>query len=316
MSLPPMVSVVMPVRNGLPFLAEAVESIRSQTWPNWELIVVDDHSTDGTAGYLAEIVDPRVRVLKNAGYGFDAALATGIQAAQGKFIARLDADDIAMPERLQVQAVFLAANPEFVGVGTQVEFIAEDAMVPAFAYPHAPSRVLTNLRSGRVTLCDSAMMFRSDAAKQVRSKTPGPGADFDFYLRLAAYGRLGNLPHRMVRVRVSKSSMSFSRAERQICGIAFALACDRARRSRTPEPDFAEFQRAWDNRPLWRRLPAKLRTRHQQFFRNAILHRGAGNTLQALACLSASAALWPPAAWYQLKRALVRENIPSHEVQA
>jgi glycosyltransferase involved in cell wall biosynthesis len=306
----------MPVRNGMPFLAEAVDSVRSQTWLNWELIVVDDHSTDSAATYVGEIGDPRIRVLNNAGDGFDAALATGIQAARGEFVARLDADDIAMPERLQVQAGFLAANPEFVGVGTQVEFIAEAATVSAFAYPQSPSRVLANLRSGRVTLCDSAMMFRRYAARQVRSKTPGPGADFDFYLRLAAFGRLGNLPHRMVRVRVSKSSMSFSRAERQICGIAFALACDRARRSGTPEPDFADFQRAWDNRSLWRRLPAKLRTRHQQFFRNAILHRGAGNTLQALACLSASAALWPPAAWYQLKRALARENAHSHEVQA
>ena len=64
MSYQPLVSVVLPVRNGMPFLPEAVESIRAQTWPNWELIVVDDHSTDDTASYLAQLTDSRIRVIR------------------------------------------------------------------------------------------------------------------------------------------------------------------------------------------------------------------------------------------------------------
>ncbi|MFZ0393020.1 MAG: glycosyltransferase family A protein [Terracidiphilus sp.] len=314
MSSKPLVSVVMPVRNGMPFLPEAVESIRSQTWPNWELIVVDDHSTDGTASYLAQLTDPRIRAIKSAGCGFEAARTSGIQVSRGEFVARLDADDVAMPERLEMQVAFLTRNPEFVGVGTQVEFVTAGAAVPGFRYPLTPQRILANLRSGLVTMCDSSMMFRTCAVCTVRSTMPGPGADFDLLLRLSAHGHFGNLPQRLMRLRVSRSSMSFSNVDQQLCGIAFALARDRARRSHLPEPDFAEFQRAWENRPIWRRFLTKLRTRHQRFFRNAVMYRAAGNTIHALAYLSASAVLWPPAVWYQLKRALAREDPETYEV--
>jgi len=312
MNSKPLVSVVMPVRNGMPFLPEAVESILSQTWSNWELIVVEDHSTDDTASYLAQLIDPRIRVIGNSGYGFDAARASGIEAARGEFTARMDADDIAVPERIQLQVDFLAGNPEFVGIGAQVDFIAETTSIRAFRYPLTDARIRASLRAGRVTMCDSAIMFRTSAAQQVRPRMPGPGSDFDFYLQLAAHGKLRNLPQRMIQMRIGKSSMSFSKIEEQICGIAFALACDRARRSHLPEPDFADFERAWDNRPWWKRSLTKLRTWHQRLFRNAVIHRARGNSIRSVACLSASAVLWPPAIWYQLKRKLTREDPEPH----
>lgn len=307
MSSLPMVSVVMPVRNGMPFLPEAVESIRSQSWPNWELIVVDDHSTDGTASYLAQIADPRIRVTKNAGDGFDAARATGIHAARGEFLARMDADDVSMPGRLEMQVSYLTTHPEFVGIGTQVDFIIDRVTVSAFRYPISAPRILANLRSGRVTMCDSSIMFRTRAASHLHARMHGPGADFDFYLRLAAYGKLGNLPQRMVSMRVGTSSMSFSKVDQQLSGIAFALACDRARRSQMPEPDYNEFRIAWHRRPIWQRLITKSRVWHQKLYRFSVMYRAAGRTVQSLACLSASAILWPPAVWHQLERKIRRE---------
>jgi glycosyltransferase involved in cell wall biosynthesis len=107
----PVVSVVLPVRNGAATLARAVESVRAQTFAAWELVIVDDGSTDGTAEIAAAAAraDARVRVVRPAAgeAGVVAAYAAGIAAARGRFVARIDADDEAHPERLAEQTAFL-----------------------------------------------------------------------------------------------------------------------------------------------------------------------------------------------------------------
>lgn len=315
MNSEPLVSVVMPVRNGMPFLRDAVESIRSQTYNHWELIVVDDHSTDGTASYLAQLADPRMRIISNTGSGVGAAQDSGIAIARGEYTARMDADDVSCPDRLAAQVSFLNANPDLVGVGTQLSFIANGGAAPAFRMPCDPERILAGLQSGRVTFCNSSMMFRTQAARKVRRKVYGPGDDFDFFLRLTEYGGLANLPDSLLRMRITTGSLSFSQFDRQLCEITFAVVCDRARRSQTPEPNFGQYQRDWKNRPIGQRLLAKARSWHQKLYRYAIMRRGAGHTVEALACLSASAILWPPAVGYQLKNAFKHKDPHPYGVQ-
>jgi len=121
----PDVSVVMPVRDGGRLLAEAVRSILTQSLQSLELIVVDDHSTDGALGVLHRD-DPRLRVISHPGRGVSAAFNAGLQQAQGRYIARMDADDIALPERLQAQSGFLDARPELDLCGACVEIFAEE----------------------------------------------------------------------------------------------------------------------------------------------------------------------------------------------
>lgn len=108
----PRVSVLLPVCNGAATLARALASIRAQTWTDWELIVVDDGSIDATPDLLAEIahVEPRLRVLTQAHGGIVAALQAGLAVARGEFIARMDADDEAFPERLAAQVELLRAG--------------------------------------------------------------------------------------------------------------------------------------------------------------------------------------------------------------
>lgn len=115
MSAPPVVSVVLPTWNRLTYLRAAIESVRAQTWPAWELIVVDDGSTDGTAEYLAELsrADERVRVITAVHGGTIAALRNrAIAAARGEYVAFQDSDDLWAPEKLAVQLAALDANPE------------------------------------------------------------------------------------------------------------------------------------------------------------------------------------------------------------
>lgn len=122
----PRVSVVMPVYNGVPYLQLALDSILQQTFSDLELIVIDDGSTDATSELLAACAarDRRVRVLTlPQNRGIIAALNSGLDAARGEFIARMDADDVALPERFERQVAFLDSHPDHIVVGSSTSFI-------------------------------------------------------------------------------------------------------------------------------------------------------------------------------------------------
>lgn len=122
----PRVSVVLPAWNAERTIARAVESVRAQTWTDWELIVVDDGSTDGTRDTLDRMArqEPRLRVLEAEHAGVATAANTAMTMARGEFIARMDADDVSHPERLAEQVAFLARpeNAAIGVVGSLVEF--------------------------------------------------------------------------------------------------------------------------------------------------------------------------------------------------
>jgi glycosyltransferase involved in cell wall biosynthesis len=119
----PLVSVVLPVHNAARTVAAAVRSIQAQTLEDWELIVVDDASTDNSGKLVQAIVDPRIRVVRNAtNLGLAASLNRGMAMAAGQYFARMDADDMSFPQRLARQHAFLEANPQvdLVGAGILV----------------------------------------------------------------------------------------------------------------------------------------------------------------------------------------------------
>jgi glycosyltransferase involved in cell wall biosynthesis len=121
----PEISVVLPVHNGRQWLRQAVDSVLAQSFGQLELIVVDDHSDDGGVDGLAGI-DPRLRVLRSAGRGVSRAFNTGYEQAQGDFIARMDADDIALPQRLETQLSYLRNHPDIDICGGCVEIFVDD----------------------------------------------------------------------------------------------------------------------------------------------------------------------------------------------
>ena len=123
----PTVSVVMPVYNTpISYLREATESILQQTYTDFEFIIVDDHSNEETVGYLSSLTDARIRILRNSeNLGITKSLNKGFAVASGKYIARMDADDISVPTRLEKQVRFMEDNPDVIVCGTAVRFFSE-----------------------------------------------------------------------------------------------------------------------------------------------------------------------------------------------
>jgi glycosyltransferase involved in cell wall biosynthesis len=123
----PLVTVLMPVYNGEEFLHEAIESILKQTYLNFELLIINDGSTDSSENIILSYPDTRIRYIKNeSNIKLIATLNNGFALAQGKYIVRMDADDYSVKERLQKQVAFMEANPEVTLAGSWFETIGDE----------------------------------------------------------------------------------------------------------------------------------------------------------------------------------------------
>jgi len=155
----------MTVYNAEPYLAESIESVLAQSEPSWELIAVDDGSTDGSAAILARAADPRVRVVTLArNEGRTRALRHACAHARGDYIAVLDADDIAHPRRLERQREFLDRHPQVALVGSWAEQIDLHGNVIAYYKPPVDPEALHESLGWTNPLVHSSAMFRREAA--------------------------------------------------------------------------------------------------------------------------------------------------------
>src|ERR1019366_340716 len=132
----PKVTVLMPVYNAMPFLPMAIESILAQSLLAFELLIVDDGSTDGTCAYVESLHDYRIRVLRRTHEGLGATLNAGLELCNSEYIARMDGDDVMHPHRLEAQLEYLVSNPNVCMVGSQVELLVG---TPTGVVAHAPT---------------------------------------------------------------------------------------------------------------------------------------------------------------------------------
>jgi glycosyltransferase involved in cell wall biosynthesis len=186
------VSVVMPVRDAGPTVAAAVESLLAQTERAWELVAVDDGSTDATASILEGAAgrDTRIRVIRGEGRGLVAALDAGLAAASGDLIARLDADDVCAPGRLALQRAHLDAHPEVGLVASRVRFGGDPRAAAGFArYVEWSNRLLTHedislARFVESPLVHPSVMFRRGLVERGGGYRAGDfPEDYELWLR-------------------------------------------------------------------------------------------------------------------------------------
>lgn len=246
----PKVSVVIAAFNAERFLAPALDSLLAQTLVDFELIVVDDGSRDRTFQIIKQYQarDARVQGIQIAHGGIVDAVNAGLDAARCELIARADADDLHMPDRLQKQFDYLQAHPEVVAVGSRMQVI-EPYGSPLYVTAHKPTHEEIEaefFRGSGWSLPQPAAMLRKSVALKVggyRRDYPY-SEDFDLFLRMAEVGRLANLPDVLVQYRLHTASCNWNYDRTQMINKPKLLA-EAYRRRGLEMPVDLKFGASW-----------------------------------------------------------------------
>lgn len=236
----PLASVVMSVFNGERFLREAIESILDQSFRNFEFVVINDGSTDGTPSMLDSYArrDPRVRAYHQENKGLIESLNRGCALARGKYFARMDADDLAVRDRLQWQIEFMDRHAEIAVVGGAVERI--DSAGRALYCQHYPVEN-EEIKSALPLFCPfehPAVVIRKEAFLSVGGyrRFFVDAEDYDLWLRIAQRWRLANLKGVVLKHRIHADQISFKKLRQQVLSALAARAFASLRSSGSPEP--------------------------------------------------------------------------------
>jgi GT2 family glycosyltransferase len=247
----PRVSVLLPVRNGMPWLREALASLAQQTFRDFEVLVMEDGSTDATLECLATWPDARLRVIPTGGAGIAAALTTGLDAARAPLVARQDADDLSMPDRLQAQVKYLDEHPDVGLVASRAEYIDERGAPVDNGWVRTVRRQQDVAVTPRdiqalmpLTCCltHGSVMARAEVLCRAGGyrQEMAPAEDYDLWLRLLPTSRLAKLPERLYQYRIHDGQVSILARDEQI--------------RRTIAAKLAHLRRSFPELPLRARL--------------------------------------------------------------
>jgi hypothetical protein len=236
----PIVSVVMSVFNGERFLREAVESILQQSFREFEFIIVDDGSSDQSAPILDsyQTNDARVKVYRKEHSGLVESLNHGCSLAQSKYIARMDADDIASKDRLKTQVAFMDAHPETGVIGGAVDWIdASGNSLGIHCYPAENHQIKAALLEG-CALWHPTVVIRREAfvlAGGYRGVAVD-AEDYDLWLRIADRFQLANLEAVVLKYRIHPSQVSIRKTAQQALSMLAVQVAASSRRKGLPDP--------------------------------------------------------------------------------
>jgi len=213
----PLVSVILPVYNGEKYLEEAIESILNQTYKNYELIVVDDGSTDSSRAIVEGFNDKRLKVVRQSNQGLSRALNRGLRESNGKYIARMDSDDVSMPKRLEKQVEFLENAKEVALIGTWADIWLEGTKSQR-AHRHPTNDLILHFELlFNNPFVHSSVMIRKSVLEEVggycENKDITPPEDFELWSRIARKHQLGNIGETLHRYREVAGSISRHKAK-------------------------------------------------------------------------------------------------------
>ena len=208
----PELSVLLPVYNGASYLREAIESILGQTYTDFELIIIDDGSTDDSLTILEEFVDSRIRVFSQTNRGLAASLNRAIGLAQGRYVARQDQDDLSLPQRLEKQIHFLDEHPPAGMVGTWARILAGSAETGRVHRHPSDNATLKFALMFDNPFVHSSMMIRKSVFDSVGVYTTDPSRqppeDYELWSRVARVYDVANIPEVLHIYREVPKSMS------------------------------------------------------------------------------------------------------------
>ncbi len=222
MSAKPLISVLMPVlRPHAVYFPEAVRSLLEQSYQDWELVIVEDPSPETAEELLRKFPDSRIRYHCNpARTSFAEQLNLGLAQARGELVARLDADDVCEPNRLEAQVEYLQRHAEIAVLGSQLTIIDHAGRVVGWRrYPVEHAAVMAGMRRFN-PLAHPSVMFRTDLVRQAGGYLPYPGTeDYELWARLARQGAgLGNHPEPLLRYRIHPTAWKATRLQEMMRG--------------------------------------------------------------------------------------------------
>ena len=207
----PAVTVLMPVYNAGQFVAQTVDSVLAQTFGDFDFLIINDGSTDRSLEILESYAnrDDRIRLISRPNTGYVAALNEGLGLARGELIARIDADDLADPRRLELQVARMFQEPQLVALGSNAHAMDQDSrMLGDYDVPLTHEEIEAAHLRGSSSIHHPAVMLRANAVKRVGGYRTElmPCEDFDLWLRLGEVGRLANLPEKLLTKRLFAGS--------------------------------------------------------------------------------------------------------------
>lgn len=212
----PKVTVLIPFYNRASYLGQAIESVLHQTFTDFELLAIDDGSSDDSAAVVSSFADPRIRMLRNkTNLGIPATRNRGAREARGEYLAFLDSDDVALPERLAQQLAFLETHPRHAAVGAWMEWIGESgARTGKIKRKPCTSNQIRAERLFRSGLENSTAMARTQVLREYRHREDmALGSDYDLWARVAADHELAALPQVLVYRREHRQRTSETKLE-------------------------------------------------------------------------------------------------------
>jgi glycosyltransferase involved in cell wall biosynthesis len=207
----PVITVLMPVYNAGKYIGEAIASVLAQSFTDFELLIVDDASTDNTCTVISSFTDHRIRYVRQERGGVAKALNTGLQAAKGKYIARFDADDICMSERLAKQYEVMQTHPEIVITGSDAVYLLETGEPLFRFYCNAYSNdVLVQMLPSQCPFIHSSVMYRKEAVRTLGgyNEKAHNFEDHLLWMQLHTMGELHNLKEPLVQIRFNPGSVT------------------------------------------------------------------------------------------------------------
>lgn len=287
-------TVAMPVYNAMPYVPKAVESILGQTYADFRFIIINDGSTDTSAEYLNSIKDQRITLIHQDNSGTGAAANRTFELCETEFYARMDADDVSLPERLKEQLSFMEEHKDIVMLGTQVAFIVGQRIFPAPGTPTTHEDIIKLLLKRKPVLCNSSIIVRMDAVRKIDGyRVSGVCEDFDFFLRMSEVGKLANLGQVLQYYRMHMDSAVATKHDEFCWGIAYAVECSKCRRNGKPEPKLDDFKRSWLDRGLLQRAGDSIDRWSGIQYRKALLDISEARAVRGVVKMACAAACRP-----------------------
>ena len=245
----------MTVYNGMPYLELAIESILNQTESNFQFVIVDDGSDAPARQYLESLTDDRITLIRQSNQGTAAAANRGLKECTAEFVARMDADDIAMRDRLEKQLAFLRSNSKVGLVGSQVAPLGSKTVGRSLNLPTDHATIFAEMMEGRHGLAHSSLMIRRSVLDQIGGYWSLPLIDdWDMMLRMGEVSELTNLDEVLLHYRVHAGSLNGKSMKRMQLHIAFAVERAKRRQSGETAIDFEAFKKLRSMRPAWAKL--------------------------------------------------------------